>query len=66
LVFTGGDGRTTLRLAVRPSGTEPKLKGYIEIRQPATDDLAGARAAAAELTAKVQAEAGGYLQRGPN
>jgi phosphomannomutase len=66
LIFTGCDGRSTLRLAVRPSGTEPKIKGYIEIRHPVTDDLAGARAAAADLTAKVQAEAAGYLQRGPN
>jgi phosphomannomutase len=66
LVFTGGGGHTTVRVAVRPSGTEPKIKGYIEIRQAVADDLAGARAAAAELTAKVQTEAAGYLQRGPN
>ncbi|MDH6247641.1 phospho-sugar mutase [Mycobacterium sp. OTB74] len=42
LIFTG-DG---VRVAVRPSGTEPKIKCYIEISRPPTDDLTGARASA--------------------
>jgi phosphomannomutase len=66
LVFTGGDGATSVRLAVRPSGTEPKIKGYIEIRQQVDGGLAAARARAADLRAKVQAGAAEYLQRGPN
>jgi len=32
LVFFGGDGDDWVRLVVRPSGTEPKVKSYIEVR----------------------------------
>lgn len=32
LIFTGGDADTTVRVVVRPSGTEPKVKFYIEVR----------------------------------
>ena len=35
LIYTG----ETLRLAVRPSGTEPKVKAYLEVRLPAQEDL---------------------------
>jgi phosphomannomutase len=32
LIFTGGDTDTTARVVVRPSGTEPKVKFYLEVR----------------------------------
>ena len=52
LIFTGGDGDTSVRVVVRPSGTEPKLKCYLEVRRgmaDEADDLARARQRAGEL-----------------
>lgn len=66
LVYTGGDAQTSLRMAVRPSGTEPKIKCYIEIRAAAGRDLAGARERAAQLLRAVESDAAALLQRGPN
>ncbi|MGV0042439.1 phospho-sugar mutase [Mycobacterium colombiense] len=58
LIFTGGDDDTSIRLVVRPSGTEPKLKCYLEIRCAVYDDLGSSRRRAGalreELVAAVQ------------
>ncbi len=43
LIFTGGDDEASVRVVVRPSGTEPKLKCYMEVRCAVTDDLRSAR-----------------------
>jgi phosphomannomutase len=41
--LTGGDHQTSVRVVVRPSGTEPKVKCYTEVGQAVGADLAGAR-----------------------
>jgi phosphomannomutase len=51
LIFTGGNGDTTARVVVRPSGTEPKVKFYIEVR---SGDRGRAEALRDELTAAVK------------
>ncbi|MFC7341411.1 phospho-sugar mutase [Saccharopolyspora griseoalba] len=45
LVLTGSGG---LRVVIRPSGTEPKLKCYLQVVEQVSDDLAGAKRRAAE------------------
>ncbi len=49
LIFTGGDDDTSVRVVVRPSGTEPKLKCYMEVRQVVTGELGPARERAQAL-----------------
>jgi len=66
LILTGGDGATWVRLALRPSGTEQKAKGYIEIGLTPTDDVAPSRARAHRLCEQVRRETAALLQRGPN
>lgn len=53
LIFTGGDDTTSIRVVVRPSGTEPKVKCYLEVRCAVAGDLRRAR----ERAAAVRAEA---------
>lgn len=50
------------RMVVRPSGTEPKLKCYLEVMEPVTDDgLAVARQAAAARMGPLRDAAGALL-----
>ncbi|MGW5667800.1 phospho-sugar mutase [Micromonospora sp. NPDC003776] len=45
------------RVVIRPSGTEPKLKAYLEVVEPVTDgDVAAARTRAAAAVATLRAE----------
>jgi phosphomannomutase len=57
VVLSGGDGETTVRVVVRPSGTEPKVKSYIEVRCHDVPDLGETRSRAATLMAGLKEEA---------
>ncbi len=48
--------RAGKRLVVRPSGTEPKLKAYLEVVEAPDDDVPAARARAADRLAALQHE----------
>lgn len=49
LVFIGAGPDASIRVVARPSGTEPKLKCYLEVRRPPAEDVVAARAAATQL-----------------
>ena len=49
LILAGGDDDTSVRAVVRPSGTEPKIKSYIEVRCRPADDLVATRVRAQAL-----------------
>lgn len=59
LIFSGGDQDIAVRLVVRPSGTEPKVKSYIEVRCHETADLQAAR----ERAQRVQEELAAVAER---
>lgn len=53
------------RLVIRPSGTEPKLKAYLQVVEPVTaDDLAPAQARAADRLAGLRAAVPALLDPG--
>jgi phosphomannomutase len=49
LIFAGGGADTSVRVVVRPSGTEPKVKCYIEVRSTVAGELADVRRRATAL-----------------
>ncbi|MFI6064898.1 phospho-sugar mutase [Micromonospora sp. NPDC051227] len=52
----------TARVVIRPSGTEPKLKAYLEVVEPVVDgDVQAARSRAASAVAALRAEVGAAL-----
>lgn len=60
LRFETADGA---RVLVRPSGTEPKLKCYLEVTEPVSGSLAVARERASERCAEMKAELAALLQQ---
>lgn len=66
LIFTGPTADGWLRLAIRPSGTEPKIKCYTEIHVAPGGDPDTDRGRAADLGRRLDAEAAALCQRGPN
>jgi len=57
VILSGGGGQTTIRVVVRPSGTEPKVKSYIEVRCGDVGDVGEARLRAEMLAAEVKRDA---------
>jgi len=53
VILRGGDEQTSIRVVVRPSGTEPKVKCYTEVRRAATGDLADSRARASAVQSQL-------------
>jgi phosphomannomutase len=53
IVRLRGEG---VRVVIRPSGTEPKVKAYLEVVAPVTTDVASARASAGSRLASLREE----------
>ncbi|GAA4293166.1 phospho-sugar mutase [Mycobacterium paraffinicum] len=60
LIVTGGDDDASVRLVVRPSGTEPKMKCYIEVRCAVTGELDDARQRARAVRDELVSTAQGW------
>ena len=61
VILESGDSDTAVRVAVRPSGTEPKVKSYIEVRRNCIDgDLGTARAEAQRFVEELAELAGKF------
>ncbi len=64
LVFSGGDDTEWVRVVIRPSGTEPKLKSYIEVR--CDGELAARAGPRQHVQNRIAAAVREWGQRGPN
>ena len=60
LILTGGDDEVSVRVVVRPSGTEPKLKCYLEVRCAVHGDLAASRQRARALRDELVTQISGW------
>ena len=61
VILEGGNEDTGVRVAVRPSGTEPKVKSYIEVRRMCTNgDVRRARDEARRLSEELAELAGKF------
>ncbi|MGV1003270.1 MAG: phospho-sugar mutase [Candidatus Nanopelagicales bacterium] len=60
----GGSGAVAgARVIIRPSGTEPKIKAYLEVQAPVTGGVASARQAAYDKLTEVAADVRSRLTR---
>jgi phosphomannomutase len=50
------------KVVVRPSGTEPKLKAYLEVVEPPTQNVAAARRTADSTLSQVRTEIAALLR----
>lgn len=57
VILSGEIGGSSIRLVIRPSGTEPKVKCYIEVREPVITDATVARIWAAVVVSELEAYA---------
>jgi phosphomannomutase len=57
VILVGEIGGSSIRLVVRPSGTEPKIKCYIEVREPVITDPTVARIWAGVVVSELEAYA---------
>ncbi len=60
LIFAGGDRQTSARVVVRPSGTEPKVKCYLEIRCAVAGNVHDARERATALCERLAVTVRGW------
>ncbi|PKQ58883.1 phosphomannomutase [Mycobacterium sp. MHSD3] len=57
VILSGEIGGSSIRLVIRPSGTEPKVKCYIEVREPVITDATVARIWAGVVVSELEAYA---------
>ena len=66
VILAGGDDGASVRMVVRPSGTEPKVKCYTEVRLSPDPDLAGRGRGPRRCSPACSPPRAAGSQRGPN